>query len=134
MSRLNGSCLCGDIKVTIPTGLKWSNCWCMSCRKAYGYTHTGDWGCPSEQCDISGPDLDVYAERGESGGEVLRYSCPRCHSPIYTHSTVDQPENFYVKIGLFEVKDVPPPSYVIWGKNIASWEKTYEGIDVKQKQ
>ncbi|RXK37396.1 hypothetical protein M231_05383 [Tremella mesenterica] len=104
---------------------------CMSCRKASGSTHSGNFSVDEKDLQIMGHPK-IYVDKGISGKEVYRHFCGDCGSPAYTKTEIPGP--VYVKIGLFQVDDVDPPSTHVFAKNLAKWEETYPNTKVLETQ
>ncbi|EIW73073.1 hypothetical protein TREMEDRAFT_59234 [Tremella mesenterica DSM 1558] len=95
-SIIHGSCICGKVELTIPSNCQMTICHCMSCRKASGSTHSGNFSVDEKDLQIMG-QTKIYVDKGISGKEVYRHFCGDCGSPAYTKTEIPGP--VYVKIG-----------------------------------
>jgi hypothetical protein len=108
MDRVQGSCLCGNVRIEASgrphrVGL----CHCLDCRKHHGTLFHASAVFPQHAVTISG-DTSSYAGR---------FFCPRCGSSVFGR-TGDEIE---VNLGALDATDQFVPTYELWTVRRESW-------------
>src|SRR3974390_1042944 len=110
----SGSRLCGAIAFPADThnALMAAHCHCLDCKKATGSAFATVVAIPEEALTIEHGEPGAWTGTGMSG-EVTRYFCPRCGSPMLTRST-GSPGLVFVKAGVFDDSSWIEPAIECW--------------------
>ena len=104
MKAFSGSCLCGQVRVSVRgEPLRVGICHCTDCRQESGsaFTFYGIWPTPQ------------FEHAGDTAQFQGRYFCTRCGSRLFS---VDEQEA-EIKLGLLSQAPTPlVPSYELWVK------------------
>ena len=108
MDRFKGSCRCGNVLIRA-TGHPYrvGLCHCMDCRKYHGALFHASAIFPEDAVVILGETHD-YEDR---------HFCPRCGSPVFSHSG----DEIEVNLGILDEPDQLMPTYEIWTIRRESW-------------
>lgn len=131
----SGGCLCGQVRYTAPAKpISVAACHCRDCQKQAGSAVSVLAIFPSSAVSMEG-SLGVYQGRGSSGGEVLRYFCPQCGSPI--HSEVPglaERGIMAIKAGtLDDVSDLQPAIHY-WTQSRQPWMILPDGVPCLERE
>ncbi|GAA5925835.1 hypothetical protein JCM1841_006330 [Sporobolomyces salmonicolor] len=124
---IRGHCNCSSVKIEIDSSVfpKQSLlCHCRNCRASCGSVFSTNLVVPSDEVKIvSGSEhIKEYRDRNtETGHTAVRCFCALCGSPIRTY-VAEANETSYVKGGLFEPGQVPPPAMEIFKRRCEEWE------------
>lgn len=124
-----GKCLCGQIKISVPTETLNSPknaiiCHCKNCCRCTGSLGTINLFVPDPNVQIEG-ELKVYNDGDtDSGVPVQRFFCGNCGSPIYSATTNISGVKI-VKLALFD--EIPEPGMEVYCKSMPSWNKPMDG-------
>ncbi|ASP37572.1 aldehyde-activating protein [Bacterioplanes sanyensis] len=116
----HGSCLCGDVQVTID-GLISSiiHCHCSLCRKSSGSAYATNGFINAQDFTITqGQDKLAYFELRPG---KKRHFCRRCASPIYSSNQQD-PDRLRIRLGLLDGEIQERPCAHIFVTSKAGWE------------
>ncbi|WP_322843853.1 GFA family protein [Pseudomonas sp. B33.4] len=108
MNRLTGGCLCGDVRFEV-TGQPYrvGICHCLDCRKRHGALFGTSAIFPEDALEVTGETRDYNG----------RFFCPRCGSPVFTHSA-DEVE---VNVGSLDEPNQFKPTYELWTIRREAW-------------
>ncbi|CAF1105636.1 unnamed protein product [Didymodactylos carnosus] len=126
----SGSCLCGQITVTIPQEAlnrteAIAQCRCKNCRQTGGTTASLVAIVPEQYIKIRGQP-QIYNDSNTASGNIIqRAFCGNCGSPIYTQSPTT-PGMKVVKLGLFD--QLPKPGLELFCKDRPQWQKGIDGV------
>lgn len=118
MRRLEGGCLCGQVRLSVRGEPKRVGiCHCTDCRQESGsaFTFYGIW--PADQ----------FQHEGETAGFSGRRFCTKCGSRVFSADD----EEAEVKLGSL-VDNAPTgltPSYELWIKRREHWLRPIEGAE-----
>ena len=129
MTEYTGQCLCGDIryKISGPPAMA-GVCHCKNCQRQAGSAFSTLWGIPKPNIAFDGLEPKLY-EDGDtaSGGQVERYFCGRCGSPLYS-LIPDQQEMLFLKTGTLDQTDDFVPQFHVWCDSKQNWVDLAEEI------
>ena len=125
MDSTTGSCLCGQIVVTITKqALNATDrtyvCRCKNCRQSSGSFASTGVIVPNSDFKITGEPKIYQDDNTETGTSIQRAFCSSCGSPIYTASPTMKGVQIF-KLGLFD--QIPKPSMELYCKERPSWDK-----------
>ena len=129
MTEYTGQCLCGDIRYTISGSPAMAGvCHCKNCQRQAGSAFSTLWGIPKPNIAFDGLEPTMY-EDGDtaSGGQVERYFCGRCGSPLYS-LIPDQQEMLFLKTGTLDQTDDFVPQFHVWCDSKQNWVDLAEEI------
>ncbi|GAA5891545.1 hypothetical protein JCM5296_004251 [Sporobolomyces johnsonii] len=135
MSTIKGHCNCRTVKVQIDLNVYPKQsvlCHCRNCRASSGSVFSTNLVVPSDEVHIVSGQEHIHEYRDhntESGHTAVRCFCKLCGSPIQTY-VEEARETSYVKGGLFEPGQVPPPAMEIFQRRCEQWE-TLHGDNVQ---
>ncbi|MCE2519454.1 MAG: GFA family protein [Alphaproteobacteria bacterium] len=120
---IGGGCLCGNIRYIIDGSIGEANyCHCADCRRANGSAFNVGVRVEKSTFSLEGCTLSAFTTLGESGGEVTRYFCKTCGSPIFSSSSSNE-NTIHVKAGSLDDPHVVAPSHQIWTVSRVPWAK-----------
>ena len=125
----SGGCLCGNIRYAINRAgvVGQAHCQCRDCQRATGSAF-------ATFCFV--PDIGFRADRGEaksfsvtgsSGGDVVRFFCADCGSPLYSE-VATMPGVKFVKAGSLDDASWMQPQAVFWCDTAQPWAAMPDGI------
>ncbi|MEL7543352.1 MAG: GFA family protein [Pseudomonadota bacterium] len=115
MTRVQGGCLCGDVRlVAAGAPLRVGVCHCMDCRKHHGAFFHASAVYAEDQVTVTG---EVASYEG-------RYFCPRCGSSVYSTS----PGEIEVHLGSLDAPDQFRPTYELWTERREVWLPEFDGM------
>jgi hypothetical protein len=115
-----GSCLCGDVQVTINGAISSIiHCHCSLCRKSSGTAFATNGFVDSADFVIEQGAEHIASFELRSGRK--RHFCRRCASPIYSSSASD-PERVRIRLGLLDDAISERPQAHIFVSSKADWE------------
>ncbi|ORY41447.1 Mss4-like protein [Leucosporidium creatinivorum] len=133
---VQGKCNCGSVQVAVAQpafeGAAHALCHCTSCRTSGGTLASSNLIINSEFITLEGSGLSLKSYRDsntDSGNVAVRWFCSDCGSPIRT-VVEGKEEVSYLKTGLFPVQTLPAPSVELFSRNLESFEKLQEGVQV----
>jgi hypothetical protein len=120
MSKLEGSCMCGQISYDSDAEPAMTAvCHCVDCQKQSGTAFSIVVGLPRDQLKVNG-NLAIFTTRGGSGEAVNRHFWGTCGSPIC--SQVDaMPDILFIKAGTLEDTSWLQPQLEFWCDSAQSW-------------
>lgn len=132
MSKIEGGCLCGDIRYSseaehIVTVL----CNCKNCQKQSGAAFSVNIAMPRGSLNVEG-EMSCYKDMGDSGMSLNRFFCGNCGSPI--SSEPDSIPDFTVlKVGTLDDTSWVQPTMEIYCDSAQSWVELSNQLDKKPK-
>ena len=93
---------------------------CTHCQKTSGSAFSVNAIVPGAAFHLTG-DYAVYADRGESGGSVERFFCPRGGSPLASRLGNGL---VAVKVGALESAEDVTPALQVWTRSARAWSKS----------
>ncbi len=113
MDRVNGGCLCGDVRVEATgTPYRVGLCHCLDCRKHHGALFHASAIFPQDAVTITGETRDWAG----------RHFCPRCGSSVFARSG-DEVE---VNLGALDAPDQFVPTYELWTVRREAWLPAFD--------
>jgi hypothetical protein len=114
MDRVEGGCLCGDVRIVASGRLyRVGICHCLDCRKHHGALFHASAIFPQDAVTITGETRD-YAGR---------FFCPRCGSSVFGRSG----DEIELHLGALDSPDRFKPSYELWTIRREAWLPPFEG-------
>jgi len=108
MDRVDGGCLCGNVRfAAVGSPYRVGVCHCLDCRKHHGALFHASAIFPADAVTISGETRDYHG----------RHFCPRCGSSVFGRSG-DEVE---VNLGSLDEPDRFVPTYELWTVRRESW-------------
>ncbi len=134
MVKKTGGCLCGAIKYELSGEAQMVGiCHCKNCQRQAGSSFSVIAGYPSEAIVLSGDELSVYEDEGESGNKVRRKFCGKCGSPILSEIE-GQPATVFLKAGTLDETSDLVPQFHLWCDSAQEWFQIPEGVPAMPKQ
>lgn len=121
MSTENGSCLCGQFKLSFEREDAGStlHCHCRDCRKVTGSGKATIIVVPRDRLQSEG-ELHTYQCVGSEGSHVTRAFCPTCGSQMM--SWVEElPGMVFVKAGTLDDSSWVKPAVSFWSDTAEPW-------------
>lgn len=117
-SRLEGSCLCGSVRIQVPDEFEYmGNCHCSECRKFSGSDYASVGGIDSSKFRfLTGEEGVVYFQKTE---ETQLAFCGRCGSSLFTKKAAGQKHN--IRLGILDTPPSKSPSFHIFTGSKAPW-------------
>ena len=108
MKKMEGGCLCGQIRYEIDNEpLFTSICHCKNCQKQCGTAFSILLVVERKKLKIQGK-LNVYLDKGDSGNNVQRKFCGQCGSPILSEISTAS-HLYFLKAGTLDnTKNLSP--------------------------
>ena len=127
MSQREGGCLCGAVRYTLANDpVAMAVCHCTHCQKQSGAMFSANLVVPEADYAQTGK-TKVFADRGDSGGAVLRHFCAECGSPILSKADV-APGMMLVKAGTLDDFSGLTPSVEVYTDHAAAWVGPIDGV------
>ncbi|KAJ8654641.1 hypothetical protein O0I10_009692 [Lichtheimia ornata] len=138
---LKGSCLCGNVKLTLKGNpVKVMTCYCVHCQKSGSAPYQTNAIFPTDQIEIDDPQgfIKMYTvpkEEIDSGFEKQKYFCSNCGCPLFNRPMKHQGTKTVVKTGILDApagsgipgSEVLKPAVEIFTKDRASYVAPIEG-------
>ncbi|MCM8524875.1 MAG: GFA family protein [Lentisphaeraceae bacterium] len=124
MEILQGSCLCGKVKLQINGEFEYmGNCHCQQCRKFTGSDYSSVGGVSSENFNfIEGEDyVGVYLKSDET---ELSF-CKCCGSSLFSRKITGGKHN--IRLGILDSTPKQKPSFHIFVDSKAPWYEINDG-------
>ena len=96
-------------------------CHCKNCQRQAGSAFSTLWGVSKSDIEFSGSEPKLYLDGDtKSGGQVERYFCGRCGSPLYSLIPA-QAEMLFLKTGTLDETDGFAPQFQVWTDSKQRW-------------
>ena len=120
MAELTGGCLCGSVRyATSAQPMFQGVCHCADCQKQGGTAFSVVLAFAEPDLRITG-QLKTFQSKGDSGGDVRRFFCPECGSPIYSTPSSSSGMAF-VKAGTLDDTSILDPKVHIYCDSRQKW-------------
>jgi hypothetical protein len=120
MAIREGGCLCRAVRFSLSADpFVTAVCHCTHCQKQSGSVMSAVLAIPEGAYAQTG-ETRAYADRGDSGGRVMREFCPACGSPILSRVEAS-PGVVYVKIGALDDPSSVTPAVEVYVDHAAPW-------------
>lgn len=135
MVSRTGQCLCGAIKYEMGSDPVVAGvCHCKNCQRQAGSAFSTLVGVPRADLKFSGDEPKLFRDTtAESGGDVQRFFCGACGSPLYS-MTEGQPDMAFVKSGTLDDTSGFAPAFNLWCDSKQDWVVLAEGVPAIEKQ
>ena len=133
MTKITGSCLCGDISYEISQNVgDIAHCHCIKCRKAHGAAFSSVARIEDKNFSIAGEGaLSCY----QSSPGKTRYFCSCCGSQIYAKR--DNTDFIILRLGTLNDESMAGSQYQetkhIWLAEKACWYETNSSLEEHQE-
>lgn len=130
MSKIKGSCLCGQVsyKTTETEPTMMAVCHCSDCQKQTGTAFSVNVLVPTKTMTFEGDSLKQYVMNGASGQPVKRNFCGNCGSPLSTELEAFG-DLSAVKAGTLDDSSWVKPGVQIWCDTSQPWGKLDDSIE-----
>ncbi len=126
-SFASGSCLCGDIHITINAEpVRMGQCHCSHCQKSSGTGHMSNAFFPKDAVIITGK-TSLYSVEADNGAELTRHFCPSCGSRLFGTNKAF-PTIIGVAVGCLDDSSWFKPQAVVYKKRKYDWDLIDEAI------
>jgi len=127
MTILNGSCLCGKVKIQVPDEFEYmGNCHCSECRKFTGSDYSSVGGISSSKFSFSSGE--EYVTTYQKSAETELAFCKRCGSSLYSRKITGGKHN--IRLGILDSVPTQKPDFHIFVGSKAPWYEIND--DLKQ--
>lgn len=125
MKSLNGSCLCGAVKFSVPDDFEYmGNCHCSECRKFSGSDYASVGGISSDKFEfISGEDQVKYYHKS---AETDLAFCDHCGCSLFSRKNTLLKHN--IRLGVLDDSPSHQPSFHIFTGNKAPWKEITDDL------
>jgi len=124
---IEGGCLCGGVRYTIPKPLFTGICHCKDCQKQTSSAFSVVVGVPASQFVVTKGNPKEFCTIGTSGKSVHRLFCGDCGSAIVSHPDVDQTLSF-VKEGTLDDTSSMQPQMHVFTRDKQPWLQLNDGL------
>lgn len=133
--KVDGTCHCGFITIEAEIDPeKVTVCHCTDCQSGTGSAFRVSVPAPGATFKLTGQPA-TYVRTAESGNRRAQTFCPRCGSPIYSTTSGDGPQAFYMlRVGILRQRDQLIPRRQIWFRSAQSWIADLAGLPKDEKQ
>lgn len=122
MSKIDGGCLCGAVRYSSdvePVAVV--NCYCDTCKKNSGSTHSWNLMVPKGSVSFSGEPLKVFEDKSGASGETFeRRFCGTCGSHVISGGEAYGDVEF-IKAGTLDEGEWAEPALHIWMDEKIGW-------------
>ncbi|MEO8925789.1 MAG: GFA family protein [Caulobacteraceae bacterium] len=126
MTPRTGGCLCGAVRYEIsadPMGRV--ACHCRACQYASGGSPTLAMVLPKAALKVTQGEPRVYWSKGDSGGEVGRYFCEVCATPLFSYPSAA--EIAVVRVGSLDDPSDFAVQADMWMSAAQPWHRPHDG-------
>ncbi|ART82662.1 ADP-ribosylglycohydrolase [Oceanisphaera profunda] len=123
---LEGSCLCGKVKIQVPNEFEYmGNCHCSECRKFTGADYSSVGGISSAKFRFIAGEEDVTHYRKSAETELA--FCKHCGSSLYSRKLTAGKHN--LRLGMLNSKPSQQPSFHIFVGSKAPWHEINDQLE-----
>ena len=129
-TKMNGSCLCGAVRISATTPSKWcAHCHCSMCRKQHGAGYVTWVGMNSDQVTIE--DTQKTLQWYESSTGAQRGFCARCGTSLFFKSK-RWPGELHIALPAFDDPiDREPQAHAFYDAHVA-WMPIDESLAISR--
>jgi hypothetical protein len=128
MSKREGACSCGQLKVTCEgEPIRVSICHCLACQRRSGgpFAQQARWA--TDKVTVEGT-ATTYVRRGDAGSVITFRFCPTCGSTVY-YDIDKMPGMIAVPVGAFADSSFPSPIMSMYGARKHPWVTVPDGVE-----
>lgn len=127
MKMLEGSCLCGRVKIQVPDEFEYmGNCHCSLCRKFSGSDYSSVGGISSDKFRfVQGEEAVTHYQKS---AETELAFCSHCGSSLYSRKLTGGKHN--IRLGILDSEPSQQPNFHIFVGSKAPWHEITD--DLKQ--
>jgi hypothetical protein len=117
---ITGRCFCGAVRFQFdqaPIAVR--ACWCRDCQYLAAGNASINAVFRSDDLKLTG-EVGEYISTADSGNTMRRRFCPKCGTPLFSHSS-SRPELMVVRVGALDDREVGGPASFIWTASAPSW-------------
>ncbi len=120
MERINGGCLCGQVRYTVDAKpIVTRACWCTLCQRLASGNATVNLAFPSCAVTVVG-ELQDYASIADSGNKMHRRFCPKCGVHLFSEAE-ERPKIIVIRAGTLDNTEQVVIEGIIWTSEAPSW-------------
>jgi len=125
VKKLNGSCLCGKVKIQIPDDFEYMGyCHCSDCRKFSGSDYASVGGLDSSKVEfISGESNVTYFSKTV---ETDLAFCSLCGSSLFSKKNLANKHN--IRLGILNDTPTARPAFHIFVDSKAEWNNICDDL------
>ena len=117
---VTGRCFCGAVRFQFDQPpLTVRACWCRDCQ----YLSSGNASVNAifriDSFKVSG-EIAEYTSTADSGSIMRRRFCPKCGTPLFSHSS-RRPDAMVVRVGALDDREIGSLASFIWTASAPSW-------------
>lgn len=128
---LRGSCLCGEIQLTVSGPItSIIHCHCSLCRKSSGTAYATNGFVATEHLHIE-KGLSFLTHFEMKPGKK-RHFCSQCASPVFSSNSTD-PERLRIRLGILDTPIEEKPGSHNFVTSKASWDTFEEALPCYEK-
>jgi hypothetical protein len=117
---ITGRCFCGAVRFQFkepPIALR--ACWCRDCQYLASGNATMNAIFKVASLTLTG-EVSEYVSTAESGNTMRRRFCPKCGTPLFSHSS-GRSDLMVVRVGTLDDREIGGPQSFIWTASAPSW-------------
>ena len=117
---VTGRCFCGAVRFQFnepPVALR--ACWCRDCQYLASGNATMNAIFKVESLTLTG-EVSEYVSTADSGNTMRRRFCPKCGTPLFSHSS-SRSDLMVVRVGTLDDREIGGPAFYIWTASAPSW-------------
>jgi hypothetical protein len=117
---LTGRCFCGAVRFEFSQPpIMVRSCWCRDCQYLAAGNASVNAIFRTEGLTLTG-EVGEYVSTADSGNVMRRRFCPRCGTPLFSHSSA-RPDVMVVRVGTLDNREIGGPQSFIWTGSAPSW-------------
>ena len=120
MTKITGSCLCGEVSYSVDDEVMvTAECYCVDCRKSSGTSHCTHVALSDETFTVKGV-VSTYERPTDSGNIVSRSFCPECGSPLFSRNS-EMPGSVFIRASCMDDPDAVSPGMTVYASRAPKW-------------
>ncbi|MAU19609.1 MAG: aldehyde-activating protein [Martelella sp.] len=120
--KITGGCYCGKVRFEAeidPDAVV--ICHCTDCQRLSGSPYRTTVLVPRADVEITSGVTRSYWKMAESGRKREQFFCENCGSPLFTGGEGGDEEDWGIRWGMIDQRDVLPPKRQIWCRSAVPW-------------
>ncbi len=116
MTKLSGSCLCGQLSYAGDTDIMGVvNCHCTDCQKALGAMNSTNMFVKAADITVTGDTLE-FDHQADSGSTLTKINCAKCGSPTLGRNSARE-GMLVIRTGTLDQKDLIVPKATVFASS-----------------
>lgn len=129
MTKISGSCLCGQVSYEGETEIaNVITCHCTDCQKASGSAYMTNVFVKEADLTLSGEVME-FEHKADSGSDMTKVNCAKCGSPILGRNSA-RPGLAVLRAGCLDQKELIEPKLTVFRDSKIPSTPDYHGIPV----